>query len=87
MTIENLTSELRQDYNIADNVEGVLVASVNQESSAATTLEEGDVIIQINRKPVGSVSEAIAAVKGSSGDSVLFKILRSGHAKLVIVKK
>jgi serine protease Do len=87
VTIENLTSELRQDYNIADNVEGVLVASVNQDSSAATSLEEGDVIIQINRKSVGSVTEAVAAVKGSSGDSVLFKILRGGHAKLIIVKK
>jgi serine protease Do len=86
VTIENLTDELRQDYKIADTVEGALVTSVDKDSAAALVLEDGDVIIQVNRKAVKNVAEAKAAI-GGEGESVLLKVLRNGRTKLLIVKK
>jgi hypothetical protein len=67
VVIEDLITELRQDYNIAYIVDSVLVAPVNQDSFADTPLEKGDGIIQINRKLVGSVTKAVAAVMGQKG--------------------
>uniref|UniRef100_UPI0037835F78 trypsin-like peptidase domain-containing protein n=1 Tax=Prosthecobacter sp. TaxID=1965333 RepID=UPI0037835F78 len=85
VAIENLSDEIRQDYNIASEVEGVVVASVEKNSAAAAVLEEGDVIMQVNRKPVKNVAEAIAS-KGGAGDAAHLKILRNGRAKFVIVR-
>lgn len=85
VAIENLSDEIRQDYNIASEVEGVVVTAVEKNSAAAEIIEEGDVIVQINRKPVKSVAEAMAC-KGADGDVVHLKILRNGRTKFVIVK-
>lgn len=52
---------------------------------AASVLEAGDVIVQINRKPVTNVAEALTAT-GGTGDAVYLKILRSGRTKFVILK-
>ena len=85
VTIENLNEEIRQDYDIPDDVEGVAVASVDQHSLAAGVLEEGDVIIQINRQPVRNVTEAIAS-KDAAAAALQLKILHNGRIKFVIVK-
>ena len=85
VTIDNLNEEIRQDYDIPDDVEGVAVASVDQHSLAAGVLEEGDVIIQINRQPVRNVTEAIAS-KDAAAAALQLKILHNGRIKFVIVK-
>jgi serine protease Do len=85
VTIENLNEEIRQDYDIPDDVEGVAVISVDQDSVAAGVLEEGDVIIQINRQPVRSVTEALAS-KDAADTTLQLKILHNGRIKFVIVK-
>jgi S1-C subfamily serine protease len=48
-------------------------------------LEEGDVIIQINRQPVRNVTEAIAS-KDAAAAALQLKILHNGRIKFVIVK-
>jgi serine protease Do len=84
ISLENLTDEFRQNYDIADNVEGVVVASVDEDSGAVP--EEGDVITQVNRKPVRNVEEAREMIDGA-GDTLLLKIIRDGRTKLLVVKK
>jgi len=85
VTLENLNDEIRQDFNIADDVEGVVVTSLDNDSSAAAVLEEGDVIVQVNRKPVKSIAEAVAS-RGNAGAAVQLKIIRSGRTRFVIVR-
>jgi serine protease Do len=84
VTIENLNEEIRQDYDIPDDVEGVAVVSVDQNSIAAGVLEEGDVIVQINRQPVRNVTEAIAS-KDAGAAALQLKILHNGRVKFVIL--
>ncbi len=86
VTIDNLTDELRQNYKVADTVEGVLVTSVDKKSASALVLEDGDVIIQVNRKAVKNVTEAVAASSGE-GESMVLKVIRDGRTKLLIAKK
>lgn len=83
--IENFNDEIRQTYSIAKDIEGVVVTSVDEKSPAAESLEKGDVILQINRKPVKNVAEAVAG-KGEAGAALQLKILRNGRAKFIVVK-
>jgi len=85
ITIENLKDDLRKTYNIENDVEGVIVTSVEEKSPAAEVLERGDVIVQVNRKPVKNVADAIAG-KGEAGSPIRLKILRNGRTKFIVVK-
>ncbi len=84
--VENITDELRQNYNIEKEVQGVVVTNVDEKSQAYKVgLEEGDVITQVNRKAVTTLSEA-GENKGQPGEIVQLKILRSGQTKFLAVK-
>ena len=85
VTIENLNDEIREDYDIPEDVEGVAVVSVDQDSMAAGVLEEGDVIIQIDRQPVRNITEALAG-KDAAAAALHLKILHNGRIKFVIMK-
>ncbi len=59
--IEDVTDELRKEYTIEADVTGVVVTSVEESSAAAKVgLQEGDVILQVNRQPVKTAAEARA---------------------------
>jgi len=84
--VNNLTDELRQEYSIADDVEGVVVTSVDEKSAAAKAgLEEGDVISRINRQTIKTLSEAREQV-GDAGGAILLRIFREGRPKDIVVK-
>lgn len=73
------TPEMREQYNL-DNVEGVVVAQVMDESGADDAgLKEGDIIKSINAKPIKTgtqLQEVIAQQR--PGDRVTVMIERSG---------
>jgi serine protease Do len=85
VAIENLTEDLRQEYQVSSEVQGVIVTAVEKNSAAYEALEEGDLIVQINHKQVKNVAEAMAA-RGAPGEIMRLKILRNGRTKFVIVK-
>lgn len=85
--VQNLTEELRKEYSVAEEIEGLLVISVDEKSPAARVgLQEGDVIQQVNRQAVKSVSEARANL-GEAGNAVQLKIVRNGQMKFLIIKR
>ncbi len=84
--VQNLTDENRQEYAVAEGVEGVLVTGVEENSAAAKVgLQEGDVILQVNRKTVKSIAEA-RANKGEGANAVQLKVWRDGQTKFLVVK-
>ena len=84
--VESITDELRQNYKIEADVQGLVVTNVDENSpSAKVGLQEGDVITQVNRKPVQTLADAKAS-KGEGGGSVQLKILRNGQTKFIVVK-
>jgi serine protease Do len=86
VTAQDIDDGLAKRFKLDDEVEGVVVTKVNPESSAAEVgLQEGDVIMAINRQPVSSLDEAKAAVKGKKSTIVL-KVRRKGDTMLVVVR-
>jgi serine protease Do len=84
--VENITDELRQNYNLERDLQGVVVTNVDEKSQAFKIgLEEGDVITHVNHKPVVTLSEA-RENKGQPGEDVLLKIIRNGQTKFLVVK-
>ena len=63
---------------------GVLVAGVDRSGAAARYLTPGDVILEVNRKPVDKPADVEAAV-AKSGDTVLFLVERADGQRFVAV--
>ncbi|MEJ7607836.1 MAG: Do family serine endopeptidase [Bryobacteraceae bacterium] len=78
VSVDELTSEIAQQLRIPENVRGVIVSSVDANSSAAEAgLRRGDVIQQVNRRNVTSVREFEQAL-GRGGDSTILLVNRGG---------
>ncbi len=66
---------------------GLVITDVNPDGRAADAgLRQGDVIQEVNRKPVQSVDELRAAVRGSTDRPVLLLVERDGHNLFVTVR-
>ncbi|HUZ06668.1 MAG TPA: Do family serine endopeptidase [Candidatus Paceibacterota bacterium] len=77
VTIADLDQATRRQLGIPNNVQGVLVTDVAQDSnSAEADLEPGDVIVEINRQPAGNAENAINFAKLAKGDRIILKIWR-----------
>jgi serine protease Do len=84
ITVQNLTSSLRRQLEIPADVRGVVVTDIDLSSPAAQHLEQGDVILSVNRHPVNSVAEfnnLAAEVKGPA----LLRIYHQGQALFVVI--
>lgn len=85
VTVQNLTPATRERYDIPNDISGVIVTKLDPESRAAAMgVEEGDVIMQVNRKLVRAVGEAHEMAKGG-GKTVLLKVYRGGDTMLFMV--
>ncbi|MBB5038043.1 Do family serine endopeptidase [Prosthecobacter dejongeii] len=87
VTVQNLTPATRERYDIPANVVGVIVTKLEAESKAAAMgMEEGDVIMTVNKNPVRAVGEAHEMAK-TSEKTVMLKVYRGGDTMLFMVNK
>ena len=87
ITVAPLTPQLASQAGIPNDVHGILVQSVNPDGRAADAgIQAGDVIQEVNRRPVQSVDDLQTAVKGSNDRPVLLLVSREGHNVFVTVK-
>jgi Do/DeqQ family serine protease len=69
------------------NAKGLVITEVNPDSRAADAgLQEGDVILEVNRQAVQSVDELRAAVRKTTNRPVLLLVEREGRSLFVTVK-
>jgi serine protease Do len=85
--VRNLTQRLRTEANVPENVNGVIVTSVNPSSAAAQALRPGDVIEQIDRQPVSNVDEFQRVVGQLDPDRpVIVGMARNRQRSFVIIQ-
>src|SRR5215467_4536339 len=69
------------------NSKGLVITEVNPDSRAADAgLQEGDVILEVNRQAVQSVDELRAAVRKTTDRPVLLLVEREGRTQFVTVR-
>jgi len=72
---------------VEKNKDGLVITDVDPDGRAADAgLQAGDVIQEVNRKPVTSVDDLRAAVRARSDRPVLLLVEREGHTRYVTVR-
>ena len=89
ISIQNLTSDMRTELGIEDNVEGVLVSSVAPESAAEFAgLQPGDIIRTLDMIPIRTVDsfeQTLSESLDGGSNSILLHIDRDGNKRYAIV--
>ena len=87
LSLAELRPEHRRRLQLADDIQGALIVSVEPGSSAARKgLRRGDVITMVGQTEVRSAEEAVAAMRDlSSRGSVLLQIARGEGRTFVAV--
>ena len=74
--LSDLTPQILGQLQIREAVEGVVVTGVHPYGPAANQLQRGDIILEFNRQPVGSVGDLQRlAANVEQGDVVVIRIL------------
>lgn len=85
LVLENLTPELRLQWRLPQNIQGVVVAEVVGDSPADSAgLARGDIITEIQREKVRTVKDASKYL--SKSGSYLVKVLRGQTVALFTLK-
>jgi len=84
--VADLDKGARQQFELPANVEGVVITEVQPDSPAAEAgLKAGDVIQDINRKPVRSADEAVRLTENPKDKVTLLRVWRNGGSHYVVV--
>jgi len=87
ITIKAIDKQERDIYAIRDSLDGIIISDVEDESEAAEKgLIAGDVISEINQKPVTSVTEfqeTLSAAKEAKRSSILLLVHREDNTRFV----
>jgi serine protease Do len=88
VTVQPLTPEIARSLRLNDvNLKGLVVAGVNPSSDAGQKLQQGDIILSINKRATRTPEEAaavVAAARAANRTSVLL-LVRRGNAPPVYV--
>jgi serine protease Do len=87
ITVQELTPSLRDRLGMPENVNGVIIANISEDSPAQETLQIHDVITEVNRRAITNISDYEQAVsKIGEKDSVLLLIYRDGASIYITIK-
>jgi serine protease Do len=85
VVVDDITAEQRKQIGL-DTQEGVVVTKITGAAARRAALAPGDVILMVGRKPVKSVGDFNAAVKGvKPGDSVMLLVRREDATSFIAV--
>ena len=89
MTVGALTSDMARRLRLPSGTEGVIITDIEAGSPAQRGgLARGDVLLQVNRRPVTSVSDAARELgRVASGSTAFLLVLRNGQESFVTVRK
>ena len=86
LTVQTLTKDLAEKFGV-ELTEGVIVTAVEPDSPAARErIANGDIITEVNRKPVTNPKDFREAVKGANGKGALVHLISDGAPEYRILK-
>jgi len=84
--VQPLTPDIAEQLQLSPGTRGVVVTSVDPASPAANSLQRGDVIQEVNHKPVASIEQFRQAVSAAGKGSVLLLVNSQGVTKYVVIE-
>jgi len=86
VNVQDLTPDLAQQLNLPAGIHGVVVSDVDPASPAAADLQRGDIIQEVNHKPISNVDQYKQAVSAAGSQAVLLLVNRGGVTQYVVVE-
>ncbi len=87
LTVEELTASLRDQLGLPENMNGVVITKISNDSPALGVLQPRDVILEVNRQEIKGVNDYEQTVsKIGAKDGVLLLIYRDGSTVYVTIK-
>lgn len=87
LNVEDLTNQVRQMYGIPSSINGVLVSSVADNSSAANAgFQEGDIISQVEDITINNVSDFKEAMKKYKNKTKKVLVYQSSGLNMLLLK-
>jgi serine protease Do/serine protease DegQ len=80
--VEPITAELRREYRIGEDVEGLVVTGIEEGSPYQGTLAQGVVIVTLNREAVTDLASAKQILR--PGRNLAFIYYRGGYRYIII---
>jgi serine protease Do len=89
ITLSNVTPDVARRLRLDPGTRGAVVVDIEPQSGAARAgLTPGDVIVQVNRRPVGTAAEASRELaKVASGSTAFLLVQRGGQETFLTVRK
>jgi serine protease Do len=86
VSVQSINSDLRRQLQLPESAHGVVVTEVDQSSRAADAgLQQGDVIEQVNHRPVNTVADFNAAVRAGGTNGATLLLVHRGQGALFLV--
>ena len=87
LAVDNLTPDVRQQFNIPDQVHGAAIETVRPGSAAEDAgLAPGDVIMEVNRHTVDSAAGCVSAIHAvPNGKDILLLVWSNGGASFRVI--
>ena len=84
--VENLSPEIAQQLNVPAGTRGVVITQVDPNSTAAESgLTRGDIIQEVNRKPVANVQQFREAIRTAGSQPLLLLVNQQGSTRYVVI--
>jgi serine protease Do len=86
VVVRDIDANARRQLRLPANLNGAIVAEVDENSAAYRDgLREGDVILEINRKPVSNADEAVSLSENSKDKVILLRVWSRGGTRYLVV--
>ena len=88
VAVADITDDIRTALNLPKDVQGAVIAEVDADSSAGKAgLREGDVIQEVNKQPVKSAKDLVAASKKlKPNEKILIRVYSQGRSGYVALE-
>ena len=86
VAVTDISPEMRDQLQIPTRVQGAIVTQIDPSSpSAQQGLREGDVILELDRKPVKNAEDAVELSAKIKGPKVMVRVWREGRSMYLVV--
>jgi serine protease Do len=86
VVVGDLDTKTRSQLKLPNDLKGALITSVDPDSASFEAgLRQGDVILEINHKPINNAEEAVEASKRVKEQRVLVRLYSNGSRRYVVV--